>query len=149
MPLIRPIILSVDERLTTAAAPCGGVTLDVLEHAQDLVDTLRALGLPGLSAPQIGLPFRIIVVDPPTEDGGDPKGPLVIVDPVIVARDGAIDEIETCPSLPGIMVEVHRANRIFVRGFSLEGRAIGAESWGIEARHLQHEIDHLDGLLIG
>jgi peptide deformylase len=147
---IRPVLVYPHPLLKTPCEPCGDIDHEVLEVARDLLDTMRSYPKTvGLAAPQIGVTKRMIAVDVT----GHPKatvthGQLVIVDPVIVARDGSEIGREGCLSLPDITADVRRAVRIFVRGLTIEGEEASAETSGFEARVIQHEIDHLDGILI-
>lgn len=125
------------------ALACGGATLQVIEAAQDLVDTMRSLGCHSLSAPLIGLSLRLIAIDP----SGTGDAPMILLDPTIAARDGSKSGAETC--LVAEPFQVDRAVRIFVRAMTLDGRAMGAECVGEEAVLIQHQIEHLDGIRPG
>ncbi len=99
----------------------------------------------GLAAPQIGVMKRIIVFDL-TEDK---TGLSAVCNPVILESSGECEtEDEGCLSLPGITVPVERACKVTVEGMTLDGKALRIEAEGLTARMFQHEIDHLDGLLI-
>lgn len=132
------------------AAAVSAIDAAVIETCQDLVDTLKAsTDALALSAPQIGQNLRIIVVDLKGRPGAKlADGPLIIVNPEIVASDGLHDAEETCTSLPGTKALVSRPHRIFLRGLTIQGAQVGAETSGLEARLIQHAIDHLDGRLI-
>lgn len=147
---VRPILMFPDPRLKASASPCQDVSLEVIEVAQDLFDTMTShQGCVGLAAPQIGVPLRIFIVDVSRHPkAGRSSGPLIVVDPSIIAMDGSEVGRESCLSLPQITVNVSRAQRIFITGKSLEGRQIRAECSGFEARVVQHQIDHLDGFLL-
>ena len=112
--------------------------------ARDLEDTMDAFGhCVGIAAPQIGELVRVVVVD----CSGHPKAPtnhgeLVLVDPVIVAASGSEVGREGCLSIPELTGNVRRATHITV-----EAEGLRVEAEGFEARAIQHEIDHLDGLL--
>ena len=99
----------------------------------------------GLAAPQVGLKRRILVLNP----SGDRKDDLTLVNPVIVARSGP-DTLfdEGCLSFPGIYAEIRRPERCTVRAFDVEGRELEAEHSGFESRIIQHEYDHLEGVLL-
>jgi peptide deformylase len=140
--LIRDVLLHPHPVLTQVAAPVEpGAAASVIE---DLLDTMRSFGhCVGIAAPQIGELVRVAVVDVT----GHPKattnhGELVLVNPVIVERAG--DEVgrEGCLSIPELTGNVRRATEVTV-----EAEGMRVESSGFEARALQHEIDHLDGLL--
>ena len=104
----------------------------------------------GLAAPQIGELVRIVVVDcsmhPRAADAN--HGLLVLVDPEIAAADGAEVAREGCLSLPELTANVRRATRIELRAWTPDGDPIEIEAIGFEARAIQHELDHLDGILI-
>jgi len=99
----------------------------------------------GLAAPQVGLKQRILVLNP----SGDRKDDLVLVNPEIIARGGP-DTLfdEGCLSFPGIYAEIRRPERCTVRALDLEGRALETEHTGFESRIIQHEYDHLEGVLL-
>ncbi|MGZ4103701.1 MAG: peptide deformylase [Actinomycetota bacterium] len=133
--------------LKTSAAPIEPG--DAAELCADLVDTMRASpACVGLAAPQIGVGARAFCMDVT----GHPKatsshGLVVLLDPVVVAREGTAVAREGCMSLPDFTGNVRRAQVVTVRGVTPDGgeRVITADAF--EARALQHEIDHLDGLL--
>ena len=104
----------------------------------------------GLAAPQIGELVRLVVVDcsthPRAADAN--HGLLVLVDPVIAASDGSEVVREGCLSLPELTANVRRATRIELRARTPAGEPVELESVGFEARAIQHELDHLDGILI-
>ncbi|MGH2721102.1 MAG: peptide deformylase [Actinomycetota bacterium] len=147
---VRPVIVYPDPLLKSVCRACGEITGEVRRVAQDLVDTMRAHDrCVGLAAPQIGELLRIIAVDV----RGHPKatvahGLLVIVDPLVVASDGSEIGREGCLSLPSITANVPRATRIYLRGLTLDGEEVQAETSAFEARAILHEVDHLDGILI-
>lgn len=147
---VRPISIYPDPILKKVSAACGAIDKEVRALALDLTETMRAHErCVGLSAPQIGVSRRIIAVDVT----GHPKttvshGALIIIDPLITAADGSEVAREGCLSLPHITANVKRDVRIFVKGLTIDGEEIGAETSGFEARAIQHEIDHLDGILI-
>jgi peptide deformylase len=99
----------------------------------------------GLAAPQVGVSLRIFVID--LSVGRDPAGPLVMINPEIVERDGVQLEEEGCLSMPGFNATVVRPSRVMVKGLDREGSEQRREGTGLLARALQHEIDHLDGTL--
>ena len=138
--MIRDVLLHPHPLLTRRAEPAT----DPGAVIADLHDTMRSFGhCVGIAAPQIGELVRVAVVDVT----GHPKattshGELVLVNPVIVERSG--DEVgrEGCLSIPELTGNVRRATEVTV-----EAEGMRVESAGFEARALQHEIDHLDGLL--
>jgi len=115
----------------------------------DLVETMRAAPGIGLAAPQIGVPLRVIVVELPQVEPEDPqRGRLfVICNPEVVRSWGEEEGDEGCLSLPGYVGEVKRASRVTVKGQDPKGKKIRVKAQGLLARALQHEIDHLNGML--
>jgi peptide deformylase len=115
----------------------------------DMVETMRAAPGIGLAAPQIGVPLRVIVVELPLVEEEDPqRGKLfVICNPEVVKSWGEEEGDEGCLSLPGYVGEVKRAGKVTVKGQDLKGKKIRVKAQGLLARALQHEIDHLNGML--
>lgn len=107
---------------------------------------LEAPGI-GLAAPQIGILKRVIVIAADVDD--DKRGVVALCNPqIVLASDEVETEEEGCLSLPGISVPVERAAGVTCEALSLSGKHVRIEAEGLQARLLQHEIDHLDGLLI-
>ncbi len=146
--MIRPVVRLPERVLKQRAEEAGaGVDADLVD---DLIETMRASpACVGLAAPQIGVSQRVIVVDV-TEH---PKttlshGLVVLIDPAIVDASGREVGREGCMSVPDLTANVSRAQRITVSGTLPDGARKVIVTEGFEARALQHEIDHLDGLLI-
>lgn len=120
---------------------------------QDLVntmfDTLRAANGLGLAAPQIGVSERVIVVEIPedTEDESGAGTSVALVNPEIVKARGEQLGPEGCLSVPGFYGDVRRALQVTVKGRDPQGREVRMKADGLLARALQHEIDHLEGVL--
>ncbi len=109
----------------------------------DMFETMYAEEGIGLAAPQIGVSKRFFVMDV-----GEPGTQAqAIVNPVIVEQDGSEKGEEGCLSLPGLIGEVERAAKIVVEGHDPEGNPLRIEASDLVARCIQHEIDHLDGVL--
>lgn len=121
-----------------------------LEVLQDLVDTMRAHpGCVGLAAPQVGEPVRVAVVDVSGHRHATSWHGLVgLVNPRLQSTGGYRVAREGCLSLPEITADVGRAERILLLGANLGSMAAELWSDGFEARAIQHEMDHLDGILI-
>ncbi len=116
----------------------------------DLVDTMRAgPGSVGVAAPQIGVTVRVCVVDVSASRLGrdNNHGLLVLVNPEIVHREGAAVMREGCMSIPDYTGDVERATAIVVRFLDERGEEREIEASGFEAVAIQHEMDHLDGIL--
>lgn len=120
----------------------------IRQLARDMVDTMRAANGIGLAAPQVGILLRLIVVEIPEDRDEDQKYHFVILaNPEIVKATGEQVGPEGCLSLPGLVGEVRRAAKVVVKGLDLKGKEIRIKAHGLFARALQHEIDHLDGIL--
>jgi len=131
-----------DPALRRRGAPVGEVTPEVRRVIADLVDTMYdELGI-GLAAPQVGIPLRIIVAG--DEHGRDARA---LLNPVIAAQGGEVTAEEGCLSLPGIFAQVTRAAWVRVEAQDEEGRPLTVDARDLFARVLQHEMDHLDGIL--
>ena len=99
----------------------------------------------GLAAPQVGISKRIIVFDP--EPLNPDSEPMALINPEIVERSGQADAEEGCLSVPDVRGEVERAANVTVEALNLDGKKVRIEATDLLARILQHEIDHLNGVL--
>mgnify|MGYP000044060536 CR=1 FL=1 len=118
---------------------------DLIDLARQMAETMYAAPGIGLAAPQVGSSIRLIVVDVGyTQGRPDLK---VLLNPEIVEREGSILMEEGCLSIPGIRADVERSQRVLVRGLDIKGRPVEIEAEGLLAVCLQHEVDHLDGIL--
>ena len=145
---VRPVV-RLPERVLKLRAEEVGEPLD-LALAEDLVDTMRASpACVGLAAPQIGVSRRAFALDvsehPKTKRC---HGLVVMFDPEIIERSGRKVGREGCMSVPDLTANVARSLEIVVRGRTPEGELKVIATDGFEARAFQHEIDHLDGMLI-
>jgi peptide deformylase len=131
-----------DPGLRRKAEPVGAITPELKRRIGDMVDTMYdEVGI-GLAAPQVGIALRLIVVG--DEDGRDTQA---IINPVITDRRGEALAEEGCLSLPGIFAPVARAEWVRVEAQDIHGKPLTIEARGLRARVLQHEMDHLDGVL--
>jgi peptide deformylase len=113
---------------------------------QDMTETMYDAGGVGLAAPQVGISRRVIVVD---VSPMDPQQSLfVMINPEIVLEEGDVDHEEGCLSVPDCLEKVKRREKVQVRGISPDGKNVEISGEGILAFALQHEIDHLNGVLI-
>lgn len=128
--------------LTTPATPVTKITSNLLRVLDNMDETMRSAEGVGLAGPQVNIQKRIAVVD--VEDG---KGRLALINPVLIgARDEELGT-EGCLSIPGIYGDVPRFKWIRVRMLDREGRQVEFEEVDFRARCIQHEMDHLDGIL--
>jgi len=141
---VRMLHLLGSPVLRQKAAPVAQVDDAVRTLVDDLFETMRAAKGVGLAANQIGVARRVAVVD----IGEDDPPSLVLINPIIVER-GEEDETaeEGCLSIPDIFGDVTRPLRVVVEALDQEGRRSRVETHGYKARAIQHEIDHLDGIL--
>jgi len=116
----------------------------VVRYAKDMASMLYQYNGVGLSAPQVQLRLRIIVVDVVWEKDGSSL--LYLINPEIVSEEGTIIDKEGCLSFPGFYMPVKRSAKIVVSGHQLDGTKITITAEGLMSRVLQHEIDHLEGL---
>ncbi|HEX6306782.1 MAG TPA: peptide deformylase [Longimicrobiales bacterium] len=141
---IRELRYMGDPVLRVRAAPVDGVTEAIRTLIADMFDTMYAEEGVGLAAPQVGVGQRVIVIDPRDED----IEPFALLNPEIVefSADRERDE-EGCLSIPGLKEIVERPRSVRVEALDREGRPVSIAADGLLARILQHEVDHLDGIL--
>jgi peptide deformylase len=141
----RPILIYPDPFLLKKAGHVSRVDDKVRELIRDMFETMRAASGVGLAAPQIGVGKRVIVVDVSPVD--EKAAPIALVNPEIVESRGQAEGTEGCLSLPGVEGVVPRAEFVLVKAQDEQGRTLQLPASGFLARALQHEIDHLDGIL--
>lgn len=137
---VYQVVTTPNEVLRTKAAPVKNINSGVIRLLDNMRDTLYAFDGVGLAAPQIGVSKRIIVVDT-----GDNL--IELINPEIISREGEQTGSEGCLSIPGTVGLVKRSNQVTVKGLNREGKEVFYEGEKLLARALQHEIDHLDGVL--
>ena len=143
------ILLEGDERLRQKALRVRGVDDSLRRLAADMYETMMDAPGVGLAAPQVGVMRRLIWVHVPEDyhDSGEPEISLALVNPEIVKAHGSVLGYEGCLSIPGWTGEVPRAEVVTVKALGLDNRPLRIKARGWGARVLQHEIDHLDGIL--
>jgi peptide deformylase len=146
---VRDVLRYPHPSLKAVARPLDLDDEDVQRVAKDLVDTMRAYpGCVGVAAPQLGELVRMVAVDVSEHRRTTTHhGLLVLVNPRIVLASGAEVGREGCLSIPDLTANVRRATEIVIEALLPDGRTRVVETEGFEARCLQHEIDHLDGIL--
>jgi peptide deformylase len=142
--MVREVRLLGDPVLRRKAKPVAELDADVRALINDLFDTMYKEEGVGLAAPQVGVGERVIVIDP-----HDPEvQPFALVNPRIIQLGEELDRGEEgCLSLPGLKDIVERPATVMVEGLGRDGEPLHIEASGLLARILQHEIDHLDGVL--
>ncbi len=131
--------------LRSRAEEVKSINGEIASLAQDMLETMYDAPGIGLAAPQVGKPIRLIVFD--IWHPEDEPNPHVLINPVITAKEGLDVMEEGCLSVPGVRAEVKRSYRVEVKGYDLNEKEVVLEAEGLLARVLQHEIDHLDGVL--
>ncbi len=145
----REIVLLGDPILRERAAEVDVFGGELPGLVADMFVTMAAAEGAGLAAPQVGVGRRVIVVDVPAGEGeGDEEARVALVNPVVVETGRArARESEGCLSVPGVHEVVSRPDRVVVEGMDPEGTPLRVEASGLLSRVLQHEVDHLDGVL--
>lgn len=143
---VLKILQYPDPALKEVCAEVNGIDSKAASFIRDLIDTMRASPGVGLAAPQLGVLLRVITIDVTPKQTG--HGLITIINPVIVSSKGGRSAREGCLSIPEYTANIRRAEEIAVKGlFYPEEKEAVIESTGLEAVALQHEIDHLDGIL--
>ncbi len=140
------ILTYPDSFLTRTAKPVGKIDQSVQEIIDKMTVTMYESQGVGLAAVQVGIDMRIIICDVSQVNGE--KNPQVFINPEIVSSSGeTVSENEGCLSVPDFRADVKRAASVFVAGLNQKGESLEIEADGLLSMALQHEIDHLNGLL--
>jgi peptide deformylase len=143
--MVRDIVIWPDPILKKPGAPVARVDEEIRRLLDDMAETMYAADGVGLAAPQLGISKRIVVIDTsPRQEG---QHLLHLVNPEILRTEGETTYTEGCLSVPGEAEEVERAAKVWVRALDRDGKPFEIEGEGLLAIALQHEIDHLDGVL--
>ena len=126
--------------LRRRAKPVGKVTADVGRLIEEMIEAMRLANGVGLAAPQVGVSKRLFVAEVEARVH-------VVVDPQIVKMEGEALATEGCLSIPGWVADVPRSQRVVLKGKNRRGRGIPLDAEGLLARVIQHEVDHLNGVL--
>lgn len=135
-----------DEVLKIKASPVDEINGNIKQLIDDMIETMYNANGIGLAAPQVGVSKRIIVVD--TSPRQENQSLIVLINPEIINYEGEIISEEGCLSVPGFITRLQRKQKVFVKGLDKNGKEIEIEAEGLLARALQHEIDHLEGILL-
>jgi peptide deformylase len=146
---ILDILLEGDPRLRQKSTKIRTVDASIRKLAEDMWETMLDAPGVGLAAPQVGVNRRIFVAHVPAGfvEEDDPEFNLTLVNPEIVKGHGRVVALEGCLSIPGWVADVPRFETITVKGTDLNNRDVRIKLSGYPARVVQHEIDHLDGIL--
>ncbi len=129
-----------DPVLKEKAKPVAKITKTVRSLLDNMVQTMQEADGVGLAAPQVGVLLRVVVIDVG-------EGLIELINPEIVASEGCETGTEGCLSIPGMYGDVERFTAVTVQGIDRHGAPITVQGSGLLARALQHEIDHLEGIL--
>lgn len=144
-PMILPIVKYGNPVLHRVAEPVTAFDEALERLSKDMVETMYAAPGVGLAAPQVGVPTRLMVIDP---TAGEKAGSLIVLaNPEIRESDGDQYEEEGCLSIPEFMARVRRPRKLVVSGKRIDGSQTKVEGEDLLARILSHEIDHLNGVL--
>ena len=143
----REVLQFPDARLKRVSEPIGTVTDQLRELARDMIEVMYDEPGIGLAAPQVGVSLRMFVIDTGWSEEDAEKNPIVVINPEISEREGRITWEEGCLSVPDYTADVERDAQITLKGQDLDGNPIEEQAEGLRAVCIQHEIDHLDGIL--
>jgi peptide deformylase len=146
-PLRLPVRIVGDKILRQKAKEIKQITPEIEDFIKNLTHTMYEDDGVGLAAPQAGKSWRIFVVDPYWYREGHSRKPLVFINPRFREFSGEAQEEEGCLSLPGLYGKVTRAEKVVIEGLNEKFEPVKMEADGLFARSLQHENDHLDGIL--
>jgi len=130
-----------DTVLRRKAKRVSSIDKSIQRLIDDMVETMQQANGVGLAAPQVGVSLRVIVLQMPEEK------PMAIINPEMVKRLGEREVTEGCLSIPGYFGEIKRSDSVIVKGRDRQGKAIRIRATGLMAEALEHEIDHLNGIL--
>lgn len=143
---LREIVTWPDARLSTRCDPVDEITAEIRAQAEDMLETMYAAPGRGLAAPQIGVLNRMFVTDVSWKEGR--PDPQVFINPEILqASETLVDGDEGCLSIPGVTMRITRPDSVHLVWTSLEGARISQVFTGFAAACVQHELDHLNGIV--
>ena len=131
--------------LREKAKPIEKITPEIVELSKNMVETMIAAHGAGLAANQVGVPVRLIVIDASLNTDGNK--PLILLNPEILTTSDEVTAEEGCLSVPGFFEFIKRAGKVKMCGFDIHGKTINLECEGQLARAMQHETDHLNGVI--
>lgn len=137
---VMKIVTIGDPVLRQPTEPVTKITKKISRLIQNMIETMYAADGAGLAAPQVGISKKICVIDVG-------EGPIVLINPEIVSGSGEAIDVEGCLSIPGKQAYVKRMAEVVVEAINEEGKPICIQGEGLLARALQHEIDHLNGIM--
>lgn len=143
--MIKPLVIYPDNLLTSVSKYVNRFDKELIDLVNDLFETMYSSDGVGLAAVQIGVLRRVFVMD--VRDADEPHNPVAFINPVLLVKTGTEVDEEGCLSLPGVFLDVRRATYVVVAGQTLDGTHFTQSYRGLEARVVQHEFDHLQGIM--
>ena len=144
---LREVLQFPDPRLKKVSQPIVEISDELRELARDMLEVMYDEPGIGLAAPQLGASVRMFVIDTHWSEEDAERNPSVVINPEISEREGRITWDEGCLSVPDYTATVERDAQITLKGQDLDGNPIEEQAEGLRAVCIQHEIDHLDGIL--
>ncbi len=138
---VRQLHALPDPALRQKAKRVSTIDSSIQQLIDDMVETMQQAKGVGLAAPQVGVYLRVVVLQMPGEE------PITIINPQVVKRSGEREVSEACLSVPGYIGEIKRSVSVTVKGLDRQGRAIRLKATDLMAQALEHELDHLNGVL--
>jgi peptide deformylase len=143
---MHTVAIYPDPVLREKAKPIERITQEILDLAEGMIRIMTEVDGVGLAANQVGSRERIFVIN--TTPHEDKPTPVVMINPVIIDHEGSTSEAEGCLSFPELYVTIERAERVCLHAKNIFNETIVYETTGLLARAVQHEVDHLNGVLI-
>ena len=145
---VLPLTTASNPLLRQKARKVSRIDASIQKLIDDMVETMHAANGVGLAAPQVGVPLRLAVIQLPADSDEPMAGELIVlINPEIVKSSGTVEMDEGCLSLPGYVGKVRRAEKVTVKALDRQGRPFRLKAEGLLAEAIQHEIDHLNGVL--
>jgi peptide deformylase len=141
MAKIREVRVVPDPVLRQKAVRVPEIDKSIVQLVDDMILTMQKSDGVGLAAPQVGVSLRVIVLQMPDQE------PFCIINPEITKRNGEVELMEGCLSVPGYQGEVIRSVSIIAKGLNIKGEKIKIKTGGLLSQAIEHETDHLDGIL--
>jgi peptide deformylase len=141
MTILRIYNIPADTVLWQKAKRIPVIDGSIQRLIDNMIETMQKANGVGLAAPQVGISLRVIILQMPGE------GPLAIINPEIIERSGEQEVTEGCLSVPGCYGDISRSTQVTVKGLDRTGKKIKIKANGLMAEALEHEIDHLNGIL--
>ncbi len=144
---LREVLQFPDPRLKRVSEPIDEITDEIRELARDMCEVMYDEPGIGLAAPQVGAGIRLFVIDTDWSEEGAERNATVMINPEFLREEGKLIWEEGCLSVPDYTADVERSSHVTIKAIDLDGKEIVEEAEGLRAVCMQHELDHLDGVL--